>query len=99
MDDNKKDDEDKIKLSSGDYLTPLGVKLGKFFEEKINTNDYHCPFCGGEKWYLLDTNEEKTGILNSKMFLNLCYTVSCASCGFVRMHLRSVVDRQIKDEE
>ncbi|MCE2579550.1 hypothetical protein LDL36_13825 [Komagataeibacter sp. FNDCR1] len=99
MSNDEKNNKPNADISSGDYLTPLGIKLGKFFEEKSNKKDYHCPFCGGGKWYLLDSDEEKTGILNSKMFLNLCYTVACANCGFIRMHARSVVDRQIKDEE
>lgn len=57
-----------------------------------------CPFCNNINWFLID-RETMAGILEFTENRKLTtYTLACTNCGFVRQHLRAVVDGEIIGE-
>lgn len=57
-----------------------------------------CPFCRNLNWYLMD----RVGTTSILGFTGdqtaATYTFACTNCGFVRQHIRLVVDGKITGE-
>ena len=57
-----------------------------------------CPFCKNLNWFLMD-RAEMTSILSSVGVRGLVtYTLVCTNCGFVRQHVRSIINGEITGE-
>lgn len=58
-----------------------------------------CPFCGNTNWFVLDYGGHSTALkfLETPHSLPV-YTLSCVKCGYIRQHLRQIVDGEVGDE-
>ena len=51
-----------------------------------------CPFCSNKNWFVLDVGTAITVVAVAGMSNYSTYTFACTNCGFIRQHMRSVVD-------
>ena len=57
-----------------------------------------CPFCRNLNWYLMDRVGTTSTLGFSGDQTAATYTFACTHCGFVRQHIRLVVDGKIAGE-
>jgi predicted RNA-binding Zn-ribbon protein involved in translation (DUF1610 family) len=73
--------------------------IRSFFDER--QAKANCPTCGNATWLLMDSPDSDTtlpvigNLPNQPYRGHKMYSFVCRNCGYVRMHLRSVVDGTI----
>ena len=74
----------------------------KEIAEKINkrTKPAACPFCRCNIWYILNEIGSNKGISGMVVATNWqglpAYTLFCQNCGFVRQHLKQIIDGEAR---
>ncbi len=61
-----------------------------------------CPFCQNKNWYILGGTGIDKGISRITITLSQfvsAYTLCCQSCGFVRQHVKEIIDGEIRPTE
>lgn len=76
------------------------VALAKTVGEKVSARapDALCPFCRNKKWYVIGDKELFPVIMLEDLRNFSTYTFACTNCGFIRQHLRDVVEGKISGE-
>ncbi len=88
---------------SGDAAN--GAELNKKIFDKINgyTKSHACPFCQNEKWYILNKIADNKGISGMVVATSwqgiVAYTLFCQNCGFVRQHVKEIIDGEVRPTE
>jgi hypothetical protein len=73
--------------------------VNQFFEEREASDE--CPICSTHGWAIIDGEDVITrlpvfeGATAKEVRGPRLYSLACRNCGYVRTHLRSVVDRTI----
>jgi hypothetical protein len=79
-----------------------GVDLAqlKAIGEKITAKapNLACPFCTNTKWFVLRDKDKFPVVILDNLTNFATYTFACTNCGFVRQHVRSVVDGEVQGE-
>ena len=57
-----------------------------------------CVYCGNLNWFILDQQSGSSVIPLSNGRTVAIYSLGCTNCGFVRQHLRGVIDDEVKAE-
>jgi len=74
-------------------------------DERINLRINHnkCPFCGTDDWYIMSQNIRSKNIVGMVLAINwvgvAAYTLFCQKCGYVRQHVKSIVDGLVSPTE
>ena len=50
-----------------------------------------CPFCENTYWYNLDEPDQESRLEFKDTYIST-YALACSNCGFVRQHVRAVID-------
>lgn len=57
-----------------------------------------CPFCSNRVWYVLHEKQVFPVVILPNLNNYATYTVACTNCGFVRQHLRPIIEGEITGE-
>ena len=56
-----------------------------------------CPYCDNTVWFVLDGSMTPSAVLLTPRPLR-AYSLACTNCGFVRQHIRAIVDGEVSGE-
>lgn len=81
-----------VKKTNDDFVASVIQKL----RDKVVSKA--CPFCQNLNWYLMD-RVGAINILGVPEYQNTAtYILACTNCGFVRQHVKTIVDGKITGE-
>ncbi len=90
MSDAKKPAEDTSTEAQADALAAHVIE--RF---RVKVRDGRCPFCSTDRWGLLDRPAQANRLILSGTDGRTewdTYTLCCRTCGFVRQHIREILD-------
>jgi hypothetical protein len=72
--------------------------LVSYVRHRINVAnaDAKCPICGVNTWMLLDGGDLHTAVFTVTLRSFSTYSLACGHCGFVRQHIREILDADQK---